>query len=268
MPWKIEGLLDRVGLARKTTTGFAFSGGGARGFSHIGAMRAFEEFGIRPDIMAGVSAGSIAATLYGAGLSPEEIVECFSDIIKFSDMTEIMIPKEGLFKLDKFARMLEGWLPVHYLEEMPIPTVVCATDLDHGKSIGWMKGEIVPRVLASCSIPIVFPPQVINGVHYVDGGVLRNLPAWAIREQCTTLYGINCSPLNRNYHYKDSILDIAMRTYALMAKSNTLQDLNLCDHVIMTQSVTSMKTFQVKALHRAVTLGYDDACRTLQKIMK
>lgn len=267
MVWTIDNILDKVGLAKKVKTGFAFSGGGARGFSHIGVMKAFEEFGISPDILSGVSAGSVAAVLYGAGLTPDEIVECFADTLKFSDFTEMTLPKEGLFRLNKFGKMLESWLPVRYLEDLKIPTVVCATDIDHGKSVGWMKGEIVPRVLASCSIPIVFNPQRINGVHYIDGGVLRNLPAWAIRPQCSRLFGINCSPLNRDYHYKTSVLDIAMRTYALMAKSNTLQDINLCDHVIMTQSVTSMKTFEVKALHKAVTLGYDDACRTLQKIV-
>lgn len=263
----IEGLLERVGLVSKPTTGMAMSGGGAKGFSHIGVLMAFESFGIKPDILAGVSAGSIASSLYGAGLTPHDMMECFAETHSFSDFTEWALPKKGLFRLEKFGRMLDSWLPVKYLEDMQIPTVICATDLDKGKSIGWSKGEIVPRVLASCSIPVVFHPVRINGQHFVDGGVLRNLPAWAIRDFCKTLYGINCSPLKNSYTYRDSILDIALRTYQLMAKSNTLQDISLCDHVLTLHQVTSIKTFALKDMEKAVTAGYDQACKELQRIL-
>ncbi|MDE6578526.1 MAG: patatin-like phospholipase family protein, partial [Muribaculaceae bacterium] len=148
-----------------------------------------------------------------------------------------------------------------------IPTVICATDFDHGKSVGWGKGEIVPRVLASCSIPIIFQPIRINGVNYVDGGVLRNLPAWAIRDYCTILYGLDCSPMRKTYHYKPSVIDIAYRSYHLMTKANTLQDIRLCDYVITTENLTDVKTFDLSSLQRGVSVGYEIGCRVLDKIM-
>lgn len=259
----IEGLLERFGLSERPRVGIAFSGGGAKGFTHIGALMAFEKFGIKPDILSGVSAGSIAAVLYGAGLSPMEIMQCFEDYGKFGDFTEWNLPKTGVFSLRKFGRLLEEWLPVRNLEEMKIPTIICASDLDKGTSVGWSKGEIVPRVLASCSIPVIFNPVKINGVHYVDGGVLRNLPAWAIRKYCKTLYGCNCSPINKNYKYKASMVDIMLRTYNLMSKANTLQDLNLCDYVIQPDAVDNIRTFDLKALRKAVSVGYDAACMVL-----
>lgn len=263
MAWKLDGMLESIGL-RKVKTGIAMSGGGARGFAHVGVIMAFERFGLRPDVMSGVSAGSIASVLYAAGLAPLEIIECFSASGKFGDFTDWSIPKASFFRLSKFEKLLDSWLPVKYLEELSIPTVVCATDFDNGKSVGWAKGEIVPRIVASCSIPIIFPPAKINGVHYVDGGVLRNLPAWAIREHCNVLYGSNCSPLNRDYKYKDSMLDIAMRTYSLMAKSNVLQDLNLCDYVIQAQQTGRYKTFDLSAIRKIVTYGYNAACKILE----
>ena len=266
MAWKIEGILERLGIRRDDSVGIAFSGGGAKGFSHIGVMMAFEHFGIRPDIISGVSAGAIAASLYGAGLTPEEIIECFTEASSFGDFTEWALPKEGFMKLDRFGKLLESWLPVRRLEEMKIPTVICATDLDHGKSVGWGKGEIVPRVLASCSIPIIFNPVRINGINYVDGGVLRNLPAWAIRDYCSTLYGSNCSPLRKKHANKSSIIDIAYRTFHLMMKSNTPQDLRLCDHVIAIENMVHVRTFDLSSLKRGVTEGYDAACRVLEQI--
>lgn len=264
---KIEGLLERIGL-RDNSTGVAFSGGGARGFSHVGVMKAFLRFGIEPNVLAGVSAGSIAAVLYAAGLTPEEIIECFMAQEKFANFTNVQLPKESLFRLNRFARLLESWLPVRYLEELSVPTVVCATDLDHGKSVGWAKGEIVPRVIASCSIPIVFPPVNINGINYVDGGVLRNLPAWAIRPYCKTLIGSNCSPLNKNYQYKGSIIDLTLRSYQLMTKANVPQDLKLCDIVIRPEGLVGFSTFDLSAIPKAVDLGYDAACRVLEALTK
>lgn len=267
MVWKIEGLLDRFGLRKDETIGVALSGGGAKGFSHLGVLKALESFDIHPDIISGVSAGSIAASLYGAGLTPDDIIRCFAEAGGMSDFTEWAIPKEGFLKLNRFGKLLESWLPVRNLEDMKIPTVVCATDFDHGKSVGWSKGEIVPRVLASCSIPIIFQPVKINGVNYVDGGVLRNLPAWAIRPYCTTLYGVDCSPLNRKFEYKPSVIDIAYRSFHLMTKANTLQDIRLCDRVITISSLSHIRTFDLSALHHGVSVGYETACRVLEKIL-
>lgn len=266
---KIEGLLERIGLNNKTPRiGVAFSGGGAKGFTHIGALMAFESFGIKPDIVAGVSAGSVAAVLYASGLTPQEMMECFAEYDKFGDYTELTIPKSGLMKIEKFGKLIDSWISVKDLNDLNIPTVVCATDLDAGKSVGWTKGEIIPRVLASCSIPIIFQPIQINGVNYVDGGVLRNLPAWAIRKYCKTLYGLNCAPLDRNYKYKDSIIDITLRTYSLMSKANTLQDLNLCDYVVRTPANAKFSTFDLSALKKAVQIGYEETCRVLEHSLK
>lgn len=267
MNLNIEGILGRLGIGRDAKVGLALSGGGARGFAHIGVLMAFERFGVKPDIMSGVSAGAIAGVLYGAGLSPEDIMQCFTDASKLGDFTELALPKQGLMKLDKFGKLLEKWLPVSRLEDLNIPVVVCATDMDKGKSVGWAKGDIVPRVLASCSIPVVFRPMTINGAHYVDGGVLRNLPAWAIRKNCTKLFGSNCSPLRQEDIKSHGIAEIAYRTFHLMLKANIPQDIRLCDYVINVHSVTGVNTFELSSLRKGVIAGYEAASRVLEGIM-
>lgn len=265
----LEGILEKISSrGRPTTTGIAFSGGGARGFSHIGVIMAMERFGVKPSIIAGVSAGSIASVLYASGLTPLDMRQCFADTNKFANFREWTVPKDGIFKLNKFAKLLDSWLPVKNLEELKIPTVVCATNLDRGTQIGWSKGEIVPRVVASCSIPIVFSPVKINGHHYVDGGLLHNLPAWAIRQHCDILFGSNCSPVNRSYVYKDSLLDIALRSYHLTTKSNLAHDIRLCDYVISPPRLSTHGLFDLTTLDQAIKIGYETACRVLESISK
>lgn len=259
-----ESILDKITPKRANSVGIAFSGGGARGFSHIGVIMAMEKFGIKPAVISGVSAGSIAAVMYAAGLSPLDMRKCFADTGGFADFREWTVPKDGIFKLNKFAKLLESWLPVKNLEELDIPTVICATNLDRGTQVGWSRGEIVPRVVASCSIPIVFSPVKIKDQHYVDGGVLHNLPAWAIRDYCHTLYGSNCSPLDHDYTYKNSLLDIALRSYHLTTKSNVPQDVRLCDYVITPAEISKHKVFDLSSLDDAIRIGYESACRVLE----
>lgn len=241
--------------------GLALSGGGARGFAHAGAIKAFDEMGIRSDIVAGVSAGSVVAVMYAAGLKPDEMLNLFLDA-KFSDFCELGVPKDGFFKLDRFKAFLRRIIPYKNLEDLPIPTIIGATDFDHGKPVMFDSGPIAERVAASCCIPIVFKPVRIGGVRYVDGGVLRNLPAWTIRDRCKYLIGVNCSPLS-NDTVKNTILDIAIRSYELMAKNNAVSDMELCDIVIRTDEIAKYKVFDLKGIRRVFDSGYRDTMNFL-----
>ena len=237
-------------------TGVVLSGGGARGFAHAGALKALNEMGIYPDIIAGVSAGSVAAVMYSAGVSPEKMVELFHDS-RFSDFCELSVPRDGFFKLDRFKAFLKRNIPYTNLEELPVPVVIGATNLDEGSKAVFETGPIAERVVASCSIPIVFKPVKIDGVRYVDGGVLHNLPAWTIRDRCKYLIGINCSPLTKTT-VKNTILDIAMRSYELMAKSNSVPDMELCDIVIRNEEIARYKVFNLKQIEKVFEAGYHD----------
>lgn len=251
---KVKALLGWGGPEYRT--GLVLSGGGARGFAHAGAIRALNECGIYPDIIAGVSAGSVAAVMYAAGINPERMVELFESS-HFSDFCEFGIPKDGFFKLDRFRKFLKANIGYTNLEDLPIKTLVGATDLDNGQKVMFESGPIAERVAASCSIPIVFKPVKIDGVRYVDGGVLHNLPAWSIRHRCKYLIGINCSPLTQR-SVGNSLIDIAMRSYELMAKTNAIGDMELCDIVIRNEEIARYKVFNLRQIKRVYESGYND----------
>lgn len=250
-------MLDVLKFQRKPyKLGLVLSGGGARGFAHAGALQALEEVGVKPDIVAGVSAGSVVTVMHSAGMQPEDIVKVFADA-KFGDFAELSVPRDGFFSMDGFKKFLRKHVPYTDIADLPKPAVVCATDLDNNRRVAFTSGPLVECVAASCSIPIVFKPVKIDGVTYVDGGVLANLPAWALRDKCKYLIGVNCSPMPRRGR-PQSIMDIAHRTYDLLVKNNSVPQMELCDLAIPIDDVASYKVFNLKEIRRVFRSGYDN----------
>ncbi len=255
-------------LRKPYRLGVCLSGGGARGFAHIGAMRALRDYGLIPDVIAGVSAGSIVASFYAAGLlndsANDPLLRIFSNA-KFRDFAEMRVPRESFFSLNRFQKIIEREIPYKNIEELPIKTLICATDIDNGTKVAFSNGPLSESIIASCSIPIVFEPVTINGKRYVDGGVLRNLPAWAIRHLCDYLIGINCSPLYTPDEPASNILEIAHRAYSLMSKNNVVPDLEMCDLVISLSETAGHQVFSLKDLQQLELSGYRTAVAALTR---
>lgn len=251
--------------SNRFTLGIALSGGGARGFAHAGALEAIEEAGHKPAILAGVSAGSVVAALYSAGLSPRRILKAFAEK-KARHFIDFKPHNGGLLSIEPFKKFIEEHLGDYRLiEDLPIPTYFGATDFDHGRPVAFGEGEIAPRVAASCSIPIVFTPIDIDGTPYVDGGVLRNHPAWIIRSKCDYLIGVNVSPLESRLHEPaNGLISVALRTYNLMAKANQASDMNMCDLNIVTTDIAHYHTFDLREIENIYLRGYAVARRALK----
>lgn len=249
---------------RSYKLGVALSGGGARGFAHLGFLYAMEEFGLRPDIIAGVSAGSLVAALYASGVSPIDILKPFYQH-KFSTFAKLAVPTDGIFRMDGFKAFIAENSKVERIEDAVIPLVICATDIENCRPVQWREGNLVERVAASCSLPIVFKPAEIDGVDYVDGGVLHNLPAWAIREECDYLIGVNVSPALPTADYTGSLLDIALRSYHMMSRHNAQFDIDLCDLVVSVDTIADTKVFDLNGKERTFKEGYKAAKAALSK---
>jgi len=244
--------------------GVALSGGGARGFAHAGALKALEEAGLKPDVIAGVSAGSVISVLYAAGMRPDDMLKIFEGV-KFTDLARIH-GTGSLFHINRFKKfILKHTGDYRNLEDLPIPTYLGVTDLDSGVPAEFHTGDIGNIMTASCSIPIVFPPVTIGETRYVDGGVLHNLPAWIIRDKCDFLIGINCSPLLTD-KAGTSMMEIALRTFNLMSKANQTSDMALCDIAIELRDIAHYKIFNLKDIRKVFISGYCATRRALKSI--
>lgn len=242
--------------------GLALSGGGVRGFAHIGALRALEDVGIKPDVIAGVSAGSIVATFYAAGMSADEIFDIFGNI-DMSKFLQVDISKSGLLKLDKLRKFLAKSLPVENIEQLAMPTIIGATDIEYQHEKAFTTGNIAERVVASCSIPLVFRPVKIDGTYYVDGGVLHNLPSYYLRPLCNTVIGINVSP-SKLGPIKLDVKSLAYRTYKIMTMRNVEADKHLCDLLVDIVSIQGHSTFDTKAARKIAQKGYFETMKILK----
>lgn len=252
-------------FTKKYPVGFALSGGFIKGFAHLGVIQSLLEHDIKPDILSGVSAGALAGVFYADGNEPHKVLDYFSGH-KFQDLTKLVIPKVGLFELGEFIGFLKSNLKAKRLEELQIPLIITATDLDHGRSVHFHKGDIAERVAASCCMPVLFAPVKIEGTHYVDGGLLMNLPVSTIRRICEKVVAVNVSPLMAT-KYKMNIVSIALRSYNFMFRSNSFAEREKADLLVEPYNLDGYSNTELEKAEEIFMQGYNAANDTLERLL-
>ncbi|NOR75832.1 MAG: patatin [Draconibacterium sp.] len=203
---------------KKYKTGLVLSGGGTRGFAHLGVIAALFEKGIKPDVISGVSAGAIVGAFIAGGKSPQEILEVFKKGWFFK-YTKLQIPIDGLLKLDGLKEVIQKEINVENIENLEIPFFIGISNLNRGKIEYKNSGLLGETVLASSSIPILFSPVIIGRDSYVDGGLMDNIPINPIKNSCEQIIVSNISPINPRVKMKN-LIQIATRTFYMSVNAN------------------------------------------------
>jgi len=201
--------------------------------------------------------------LYADGYSPDSILSLFKNI-KYAELFRLEVPEGGIFSLTGFKEFLDTVLRAKTFEELKIPLVVVATDLDRGKSVVFDKGPLVDALVATCSVPILFNPYTIDGINYVDGGVLQNFPASEIRPDCKYLIGVSVGPINAD-SYEKSITNIALRSYRFIFRSNSNSDKKLCDMLVEPVAISDYNGGDINSVQEIFNIGYNETKKMLQK---
>lgn len=242
---------------KKYNIGYALSGGFIKGFAHLGAMQALLENDIRPDIISGVSAGALAGVFVADGNEPYRVLDFFAGH-KFSDLTKFVIPKMGLFDLGEFMDFLRTNIKAKNIEDLNIPFIITATDLDRGKLVHFTEGCIAERLAASCCMPVLFSPVKINETNFVDGGLFMNLPVSTLRKECEKVVAINVSPLIAT-DYKKNIVAIAIRSYNFMFQANAVSERKKADLLIEPYNLDDYSNRELDKAQEIFTHGYNSA---------
>lgn len=167
-------------LTPRKTIGLALSGGAARGAAHLGVLRVLEREKIPIDVVAGVSAGSIAGALYCAGVPLDDMVRAL-DEFRWRHVASLTWPLRGLLSFQKLENYVIKWIGDAWFSELKKPFAVGTTDLLTGRAVIFTTGRVAPLVRASCSIPGLVVPLEYGEYWLCDGGVSGNLPTQAAR---------------------------------------------------------------------------------------
>lgn len=241
--------------------GLALGGGAARGFAHIGVIQVLEENGIKVDLVAGTSAGSLVASLYASGKGGKEMQQ-LAETMDEGAITDWSFPLRGLIRGEALARFIRDKTGGRNIDQMALPLGIVATDLSDGSSILFRSGDTGTAVRASSAVPAVFQPVRIGQREYVDGGLVSPVPvrfAMEMGAQLVVAVDITSPP------EKDPPGDafrMLMQTFSIMSRSINTFELRDAD-VVIRPRLDGVGSADFTARRRAVQAGREAALAML-----
>lgn len=252
-------------------TGLVLSGGGTKGIAHAGVLKFLNDKNINVDILSCCSAGSIVGSLYAIGKSPEEILDFFNSVY-FFNWKHFTFNQPGLVSSVIFRNYLKPIFGDLKIGELDKEVRIVATELVSGtQKIFDNDFKIVDAIIASCSIPGITTPYIIDDEMFCDGGVLNNFPADIIRDECDKLIGVFVSPPHDiNINDLKSIKAIVSRSYDLLSYRVEKIKFDHCDWLITSQQFSSYGTFERKKhrLEELFEIGYQAAKESFEASFK
>jgi NTE family protein len=265
----IGGLTSCSSISRKKPViGLALGGGAARGFAHIGVIKALESQGIFPNLVVGTSAGSVIAALYASGYRGTELQKIALSLDEAA-ITDWALPFSGRFggmiKGDALQAMVNRLIKNQTIENMPMPLGIVGTDLQTGNGVLFQRGDTGQAVRASCSIPGVFQPTIIQGREYVDGGLVSPVPVrYAKQMGADIVIAVNISTEPSSQDSSGS-LGILLHTTSIMGKSINTFELDLAQVVIQPE-LKSMRSTDFKSRNAAILAGEEATFKQIDQI--
>jgi len=243
--------------SKKPVVGLVLGAGAARGFAHVGVIKALEAQGIRPDIVVGSSAGSVIAALLASGATGNELNRLALNLDE-ATIADWGLPFAGRFggliKGDALQNMVNREVQNKSIEQMRIPLGIVATELQSGKGVLFRTGNTGLAVRASCSVPGVFQPAVISGKEYVDGGLVAPVPVSYARQMGATLViavNISSEPVHQD---ASGTLGVLQQTISIMQRSINQYELKSADIVIQPH-LKQMSSGDFKSRNAAILAG-------------
>ncbi len=238
----------------KYQVGVVLSGGGARGIAHLGVLKALEEFGIKPSVISGTSAGAIAGAFYAMGFPIPEILTIIEKG-QFFSFSNILIKKQGFFSMNGFEKIYTKYFPNNSFSDLRIPLFVAATDILKGETVYFSSGNLSRSLMASSCIPVVFQPVNYNETFFVDGGVLNNFPIEPLSHRCDTIIGVHVNSIKKELH-EIHMNDIIDRSFHLALSNSVRSKVAKCDLFIEPPDMSQFSIFDMKKAKEIFEYGY------------
>jgi NTE family protein len=254
----------------KIRIGLALGGGAARGFAHIGVIKALEAQGIYPDIVVGTSAGSLVGAMYAAGNNGFALHKMALDMDEaaISDWSVPFFAKaSGVLKGEALQSYVNNAVGNKPIEKLKLPFGAVATDLHTGEPILFQRGNTGMAVRASSAVPSIFQPVTIGDHTYVDGGLTAPVPVSFARQMgADFVIAVNISAEPDAQAYGTS-LEVLLQTFAIMGHSINRYELKNADIVIQ-PNLGAMKGADFNSRNQAVLAGEQAASNQMAEIKR
>ncbi|WP_445956932.1 patatin-like phospholipase family protein [Yeosuana sp.] len=247
----------------KNSIGLVLSGGGARAAAHIGALKALNENGIFPTHISGASAGALIGVLYCNGYTPSEILE-LAKSQEFLKIFKIGFNNKGLTEMTRLKAFLNKHIKDDF-NELKIPLSVSVSNLNLGAFEIISSGKLIDYIVASCAVPLLFKPIVINDIQYVDGGLLNNFPIEPLLNTCDKIIGISVD----GNPYKEKIKGVLRITERCLKLAiwNTIQErIKKCDVSLIINEHTEYNMFSFNKSEELFKIGYNSVIHSMKEI--
>lgn len=250
----------------KVKIGIAFGGGGARGFSHLGAIKAFEEFGIKFDYVAGTSAGSLVGAFYAAGYSFQEMYDVVKTM-RVKDIRKNVLPFTPS-KLDGLINIVKGRLGDINVQDLPKPFSAVAVDLKSTKEVCISKGNLAKALAGSCAVPGVFQPVEFENMLLADGGLQNTIPADVPRYfGCDYVVSVDVNKSRTYGTDSNKFIDVIMCSIRILMKSNAVRGYVNSD-VVIAPETKRFKATKTDGLDEMIEEGYKATIDAMPSIME
>lgn len=237
---------------REPVIALALGGGGAKGFAHIGALKVLESHGIRPKIVTGTSAGSFVGALYASGMTPFDL-QSLALRLEESDLRDLTLSRQGFIEGQKLQDYVNRQVGGKAIQQFPLRFAAVATAMDSGRKVAFNSGNAGQAVRASCSIPNVFLPAVIQGARYVDGGLVSPVPVETARDMgADIVIAIDISA--RPGSGKSGLFGILDQTINILSLQTLERELKLAD-VVIKPEVGQTGVADLEARHKSLLSG-------------
>lgn len=232
--------------------GLALSGGGTRGFAHIGVLKAFEEERIKFDCVAGTSVGSLIGAMYCAGVACEQMVDTAKQVKQRELVRKVWINSDSGNIAKVAARLLED----KTFKQLSTPFSCVAVDISDGQEVVLNSGVVAKAVSASCAVPALFKPVELDGMVLVDGGLLNNMPADVCRTMgADVVIGVDLNHTRGGGAKSRKIKDTLIATWNITTKSTMYKGIHNSD-VVIEPELAEYKNTSLKHIDEMVEEGY------------
>ncbi|SER20836.1 NTE family protein [Solimonas aquatica] len=239
-------------------------GGGARGFAHVGVLKLLDIQGLKPDFIVGTSAGSVAGALYASGINGFDLQQMAFELER-ATITDWSMFGKGLIRGDALQAFVNQLVHNKPIEQLAIPFACVATRVDTGQAVLFQRGNLGQAVRASSSVPGVFQPTVINGVEYVDGGLVSPVPIRYARQMGADIVIAVDVSTPPNSSATTGKLDVLMRTFEIMGQSIREAELPQAD-VIIRPDLSKIASTDFDSRQLAILQGERAALAAMPKI--